>query len=115
MPTELPFGRLAALVLAVALLAGLLAGSPLAPPGAADQAARFAAYSLLTLLLWRGTQMPLLALGAGLLFASLDGWRAAALPGRDAAALLAGACGALVTGTLLFAQGKQACAESSPR
>jgi hypothetical protein len=115
MRTELAFGRLAALVLAVALLVGLLAGGALALPDGAGEAVRFAAYSLLTLLLWHGTGMPLLALGAALLFGALDGWRATVLPGRDAAAFLAAACGPLVTGSLLFVQGKHACAESSPR
>ena len=107
----MPIERLASLVCAVALIAALLAASPLALPGPLDHAARFTAYSLLTLLLWKAGEMPLLALAAPLLLGALDAWR----PAADAADFLAGACGVLASGALLFLQRKPVCAESSPR
>ena len=113
----MPIERLAALVLAVSLVIGMLAGTPLVLPDPLDKAAHFTAFSLLTLLLWRATEMPLFALGAALVFGALDEWRQAYMPGResDARDFLADLSGVLVTGLLLFLQGKQACAESSPR
>jgi hypothetical protein len=112
----MPIERLASLVCAVALIAALLAASPLALPGPPlpapiDHAARFTVYSLLTLLLWKAGEMPLLALAAPLLLGALDAWR----PAADAADFLAGACGVLASGALLFLQRKPVCAESSPR
>ena len=113
----MPIERLASLVFAVALLVLVLAGSPLALPAPLDKGAHFAVFSLLTLLLWRATEMPLLALGAALVFGALDEWRQAYVPGRESHAqdFLADLAGVLVTGALLFMQEKPACAESSPR
>ena len=81
------------------------------------EALRYGVFSLLTLLLWRATEMPLLALGAALVFGALDEWRQAYVPGRasDAQDFLADLAGVLVTGALLFMQEKHVCAESSPR
>jgi VanZ family protein len=113
----MPIERLAHLVCAVALLLTLLAGGGMAVPEAWDKAAHFTAFSLLTLFLWHATGMPLLAMGAALLFGGLDEWRQAFVPGRlsDAKDFLADACGVLATGALLFMQTKRTCAESSPR
>jgi len=77
----------------------------------APEAARYAVFSLLTLVLWRSTGMPLFATGAALLFGALDAWR----PGGDAADFLADLGGVLATAGLLFTQRKPVCAESSPR
>jgi VanZ family protein len=117
MPTEPSFARLAALVFSVAFLVLLLGGSPLALPDPLDKGAHFAAFSLLTLLLWRATGMPLFAVGAAVAFGALDEWRQTYLPGRESDALdfLADLSGVLVTGALLSFQEKSACAESSPR
>ena len=118
MPIEPQLSRLAALVFAVALLVLVLAGSPLTLPDPADKAAHFAAFSLLTLFLWRATagQMaPALLVGL-VVFALFDEWRQAYVPGRssDATDFLADFCAVLATGTLLFMQRKSVCAESSP-
>jgi VanZ family protein len=117
MPIEPQLSRLASLVFAVALLVLVLAGSPLTLPDPADKAAHFAAFSLLTLLLWRASGMPLFAVGAALAFGALDEWRQTYVPGResDARDFLADLAGVLATGALLFMQAKPACAESSPR
>jgi VanZ family protein len=117
MPTEPGLARLASLVLAVAFLVVLLAGSPLALPDPLDKAAHFAGFSLLTLLLWHATGMPLFSIGAALLFGALDEWRQAYVPGResDARDFLADLAGVLVTGGLLVFQARPSCAESSPR
>ncbi|HEX6267517.1 MAG TPA: VanZ family protein [Burkholderiales bacterium] len=110
----MPIERLASLVFAVALLMAVLAGSPLPLPEPLDKAAHFTAYSLLTLFLWRATDMPLLAVASALLFGSLDEWRQAYIPGRDSDAqdFLADLCGVLATGGLLLMQRKTVCAES---
>jgi VanZ family protein len=104
MPTEPPFSRLAALVFAVALVLGILTGTALVLPDPIDKAAHFAAFSLLTLLLWWATDMPLVAVGAALLFGALDEWRQAYIPGResDARDFLADVSGVLITGSLLL-------------
>ena len=112
----MPIERLASIVGAVALIAALLAASPLALPGPPlpapiEHAARFTGFSLLALLLWKGSRMPLFGLAAALLFNALDAWR----PAADAADFLAGACGVLASGALLFMQRKPWCAESSPQ
>jgi VanZ family protein len=101
----------------VALVLALLTGGGMVVPEAWDKAAHFTAFSLLTLFLWRATEMPLLAIGAALLFGGLDEWRQAFIPGRlsDAKDFLTDVCGVLATGALLFMQTKRTCAESSPR
>ena len=113
----MPIERLGCLSLAVALLMLLWGGSPLPLPEPADKAAHFAAFSLLTLLLWKATAMPLFALGAAIAFGALDEWRQVPLPGRhsDAADFLANLGGALAAAAVLFMEGRRACAESSPR
>jgi VanZ family protein len=113
----MPIERPATLVLAAALLIGILAGSPVPLADPADKAVHFIAFSLLALLLWKATGMPLFALAAAVVFAGLDEWRQAYIPGRDSDAtdFLADVCGVLATGALLFMQRKTECAESSPR
>ena len=118
MRTEPDFARFASLVFAVAILVALLLGSPVPLPVGWDKAAHFAAFSLLTLFLWRATagQMaPALLVGL-VVFALFDEWRQAYVPGRssDATDFLADFCAVLATGTLLFMQRKSVCAESSP-
>ena len=100
----MPIERLASLVFAVSLIVGLLTGTSLVLPDPLDKAAHFAAFSLLTLLLWRATEMPLVAVGAALLFGALDEWRQTYVPGResDARDFLADPSGVLITGGLLF-------------
>ena len=117
MPIEPQLSRLAALVFSVAFLVLLLGGSPLVLPDPLDKGAHFAAFSLLTLLLWRATGIPLFAVGAAIAFGALDEWRQTYVPGResDAQDFIADLCGALITGGLLLMQGKQPCAESSPQ
>ncbi len=73
----------------------------------APEAARYAAFSLLTLVLWRATGMPLLAVGAALFLGSLDAWR----PGADASHFLASLGGTIATAGLLFTQRDSECAE----
>ena len=75
------------------------------------EAARYAAFSLLTLVLWRATGVPLLALGAAVFLGALDASR----PAADAADFLACLGGVLATAGLLFAQARPGCAQSSPR
>ncbi len=79
------------------------------PTELAPEALRYAAFSLLTVALWRATGLPLFALGAALFVGGLDAWR----PAADAQHFLADAGGALAG--LLFTQRKTLCAESSPR
>jgi VanZ family protein len=112
----MPIERLAHLAFAVALIAGMLLGGHLVPE-ALDKAAHFAAFSLLTLFLWKASAMPLFAIGAALLFGGLEEWRQAYVPGRvsDASDFLADLCGVLTAGGLLFMQRKSECAESSPQ
>jgi VanZ family protein len=96
----------------------LLAGSIQIPEGW-DKAAHFAAFSALTLCLWHATAgaMPLVVLGAVVMFGALDEYRQAFEPGRmsDAKDLLADLCAASATAALLFMQRKRVCAESSPQ
>ncbi len=77
----------------------------------APEAARYAAFSLLTLLLWRASGMPRFAVGAALTFGAIDALR----PAADAADFLAGMGGVLATAGLLLMQRKRVCVESSPR
>ena len=119
MRTELGFSRLAALVGAVALIAVVLIGAPVSLPHGWDKLAHFAAFSLLTLLLWHSTAgaMPLLLVGGVVAFGAFDELRQAYLPERvsDARDFLADLAAAAATGALLFMQRRPACAESSPR
>ncbi|OGA71305.1 MAG: hypothetical protein A3G81_30990 [Betaproteobacteria bacterium RIFCSPLOWO2_12_FULL_65_14] len=119
MPTELKFSRLAALVGAIALVAAIVIAAPVPIPGGWDKAAHFAAFSLLTALLWHATAgaMPLAVIAAVVLLGGLDEWRQASIPGRvsDAQDFLADLCAAAATGWLLFMQRKTVCAESSPQ
>ena len=120
MPTErFSLERLASLVAAVALIAGLLIGGGIGFPEPWDKAAHFCVFSLITLFLWKATdgEMPVLVLAATLLLGALDEWRQAYVPGRvsDARDFLADLGGVLATGTLLLMQRKPVCAESSPR
>jgi VanZ family protein len=110
MPIEPQLSRVASLVFAVALVAGMLTGTALALPHPVDKVAHFAAFSLLTLLLWRATDMPRFALGVALAIGGLDEWRQAYLPGResDAGDLLADAGGVLFTALLLWARTRPA-------
>ena len=98
--------RLASLMSAAALVAGMLIAERVN-----TEPVQFAALSLLTLLLWRASAMPLLAMGAGALFGVL----AASHPRADAADCLAALCGVLATGAVLFLRRRAECAESSPR
>jgi VanZ family protein len=111
--------RLAWLVFAVAIILVILLGVPMQIPKGWDKAAHFAAFSLLTLCLWRATggAMPLLLLAAIIAFGALDEMRQAYLPERmsDAKDFLADLCAALCTGALLFKHRRPLCAESSPR
>jgi VanZ family protein len=114
----MPIERLGFLVLALGIVAGML----LAPATLAagwDKAAHFVAFSALTFCLWRasGGATPLLVVLAAILFAALDEWRQAYVPGRvpDAQDFLADACAVAATAALLFMQRKPVCAESSPR
>jgi VanZ family protein len=114
----MPIERLACLVFGVAIAVAILA-APLSLPQGWDAAARFAAFSMLTLALWRATngEMPLLVLAGVIALAAMVEWRQAYLPGAgsDAAGFLADLCGALATGSLLFMQRKRVCAELSPQ
>jgi VanZ family protein len=85
-----------------------------------DKVWHFLAYSALTLLLWIGTdgRRAALVVGAVMVLGAGDELRQAFVPMRTADALdfAADALAAVITGgTLLFLQGKPACAESSPR
>ncbi len=115
MPTE----RLACLVLAVAIMLAILVSGPLALPAGWDKAAHFLVFSALTLCLWQATGgvMPALVVLAAIVFAALDEWRQAYLPGRvpDAQDFLADVSAVATTAALLFMQRKPVCAESSPR
>ena len=115
MPTE----RLAFLVLAVAIMLAILVSGPVALPAGWDKAAHFLVFSALTLCLWQATGgvMPTLVVLAAIVFAALDEWRQAHVPGRvpDALDFLADVCAVAATAALLFMQRKPACAESSPR
>jgi hypothetical protein len=102
----MPIERLASLVAAAALVAGLLIANRVNP-----EPLQFASMSLLTLLLWRASAMPLLAMGAGALFCALAAWH----PQADAADFLAGSCGVLASGGLLLLQAGTPCAEASPQ
>jgi len=117
MPIELNFSRFAALVAGTALVVAILAGAPVSIPGGWDKAAHFAAFSLLTVLLWHATagEMPLLVVASVVVLGGLDEWRQASIPGRvsDAQDFLADLCAAAATGLLLFMQRKTTCAESS--
>jgi VanZ family protein len=119
MPIELNFQRLACLTAAVAMMLAILIGAPLPIPAGWDKAAHFVAFSALTFCLWQATggRMALFVLGALIVFGALDEWRQAYLPERssDAKDFLADLCAVLATGALLFIQGKNLCAESSPQ
>ena len=119
MRTELELARLGALAGAVALIMVILIGVPFQIPAGWDKAAHFAAFSLLTVLLWRATGgvMPLFVVAAVVAFGALDEMRQAYLPERssDAKDFLADLTAAAATGALLFMQRKPRCAESSPR
>jgi VanZ family protein len=112
----MPIERLAYAVFAAAIICGVITVGGIALPGLWDKALHFTVFSMLTVCLWRATEMPLLALGAALLLGGLDEWRQAYIPGRasDAQDFIADACAVLTTGTLLFMQRKPVCAESSP-
>jgi hypothetical protein len=71
------------------------------------EAARYAAFSLLTLVLWRATGMPLLAVGAAVFLGTVDASR----PAADASQFLASLAGTIATAGLLFTQRKSECAE----
>jgi hypothetical protein len=116
MPIEPSLSRLASLVLAVGLVLVLFTGSPLGLHAPLDKGAHFAAFSLLTLLLWRAGGMLAFAMAAALIFAALDEWRQAYVPGResDARDFLADLCGILATGALILLQGRLACAAAAP-
>jgi hypothetical protein len=115
MPTE----RLAFLVLAVGVVAGVLLAGPIALPSGWDKAAHFAAFSALTFCLWRATggEMPLVVVLAAIGFGAIDEWRQAFVPQRvsDARDFLADLAAVLATAALLSMQRDPACAESSPR
>ena len=119
MRTELDSSRLAALVGAVAVVAVVVIGAPVSLPPGWDKVAHFAAFSLLTLLLWHSTggAMPLLLIAGVIAFGAFDELRQAYLPQRvsDAKDFLADLTAAAATGALLFMQRKSPCAESSPR
>jgi VanZ family protein len=104
----MPIERLAALILAGALMAGVIRGTDVVLADPLDKAVHFGAYLLLTLLLWRSTGLPLFALGAALAFGLLDEWRQAYLPGResDARDLLADLAGVVVA--FIWCRGKTA-------
>jgi hypothetical protein len=115
----MPIERLASLVSAVAVIAALLIAGGAWAPQAWGQAAHFAAFSLLTCLLWRAMDGAMAAVALAGALAVLDAWRD---PAADAAAFLAGLCGVLAAaGQLilqkkpLFMQRKPSCAESSPQ
>jgi VanZ family protein len=85
-----------------------------------DKVWHFLAYSALTLLLWIAAdgRRPALVVIEVMLLGAGDELRQALLPARvaDGFDFAADALAAVVTGaTLLFLQGKRACAESSPR
>ncbi|HYG55455.1 MAG TPA: VanZ family protein [Burkholderiales bacterium] len=114
----MPIERLAAAVFAAAIVCGVVMIGGIAFPDPLDKAAHFVVFSLLTLCLWRATELPMLAIGAALLLGGLDEWRQTFIPGRfsDAKDFLADACAVLATATLLFMQRKTTvCAESSPQ
>jgi hypothetical protein len=108
----MPIERLASLVSAVAVIAALLIAGGAWDAQAWGKAAHFAAFSLLTWLLWRAMDGAMAAIALTGSLAVLDGWRD---PAADAAACLAGLCGVLAAAGLLFMQRKPLCAESSPR
>lgn len=117
MRIELQFVRLAAPVLIVIVVAVVLVNLPVSLPHSLDKAAHFIAFSMLTLLLWKATGMPLFAVAAALVFGALAELRQAYIPGRnsDAWDFLANLCGVLATGLVIFLQSRRACAESSRR
>jgi VanZ family protein len=115
----MPIERLAFLVFAIAVIAVILIGAPVALPEGTDKVAHFAAFSVLTLCLWQATggEIPVLVVLSVVAFGAMDEWRQAYFPDRvsDAKDFLADLCAALSTGALLFMQKKRLCAESSPR
>ena len=114
----MPIERLGFLVLALGIVAAMLL-APVTVAAGWDKAAHFLVFSALTLCLWHATggTTPVLVLLAAILFAALDEWRQAHVPGRvpDAQDFLADACAVAVTAALLLMQRKPVCAESSPR
>ncbi len=108
----MPIERLASLVCAVALIVALLIGGGIGLPQLWDEAAHFAAFSLITCLLWHAPAGAMAAVALAGMLGVLDAWRN---PVADAAAFLANLCGVLAAAGLLFMQRKPICAESSPR
>jgi VanZ family protein len=113
----MPIERFVCLVSGVALALAVLAAGPHHIPAPWDKAAHFAAYGLITALLWLGTEgrAPLAVPAAVIVLGGVDEVRQLFIPGRtgDVADFLTDVLAAASFAALLFFRGKRTCVESS--